>query len=132
MPRQALPTQALLNNMLIAVQKKIELRTADSLEWPIPGVASGTLVDAREMVSSFLQGRIGEGKKMFWLMGESAFKVVASGGRPDTEAYKNALGHLVDLPLLDSQALVLPSLTELLKRPLLKRPVWQALQNFYL
>ncbi len=126
-PKQALPTSALLSNILLAKDFKQRLPAPEILTWPVFSHAEskGSWVDAGDMVNAFLSARLSSQPAQYlWLMGESAFRAITQ--RQD---YSTQLGAALDMPELSTLALVLPSLTEMLVSPELKRHTWSAIRH---
>lgn len=124
-PRQALPTAALLCNILRAVGQPAELPPGECLRWPILPDACD-LEDARDMVGAFLASRIAaQPVEWIWIMGEAGYKACTSA----EEAYERMLGRRLSLTEYGTAAVVLPSLAEMLIQPSLKRITWRAIRD---
>lgn len=125
--RQALPTSTLLNNMLFAKGWRMPLARPEVLNWPmVGGTDDGGWPQACEMVQAFLNARCErQPVQSIWLMGEAAYRAVCDG----SDDYQKNIGHMRDLPTLGCLAVVLPSLTDMLKSPSLKAPAWQAIKE---
>ncbi|PCK08448.1 MAG: hypothetical protein COA42_09140 [Alteromonadaceae bacterium] len=127
----ALPTHALLQNILRCFNIQQPMPAAEWLKWP-PEVSYNrdqSWLAAWEMVSGFLDSRLlnaGTSKRIL-LFGEDAFRAV-SNEKPDTSRY---LYKPYWLESLEAQAMVLPSLTEVLYDPSLKPPTWLALRVLF-
>lgn len=125
--KQALPTNVLLSNILFAKGLRASLPRPEVLNWPVPGVVEGEggWTHAREMVQAFLNARFErQPVQAVWLMGEPAYRAVCSA----EGNYQESTGQLRDLAALGCLAVILPSLTDMLRSPSLKAPAWQAIK----
>ncbi|MGD8175537.1 hypothetical protein [Marinimicrobium sp. ARAG 43.8] len=127
-PKAALPTDRLLHNLLAALGAETGQGVSEEvLPWPLinnPKVRL-TTEDARQELHSWLEAELRKRPvKHLLLMGENA----ARHFLPNEQRYDEALWQSFVLPVVDRQALVAPSLAELLRDCSLKRPLWQALQ----
>lgn len=125
--RQALPTNTLLSNILFAKGLRAPLPRSEVLNWPVPGAVDGEggWTQAREMVQAFLNARFErQPVQSVWLMGEAAYRAVCAA----EDDYHENIGQLRDLSALGCLAVVLPSLTDMLRSPSLKAPAWQAIK----
>ncbi len=125
---EALPTHALLQNMLAATELLAsDLPKAEHLHWPMVEThhdASWTA--ARQMAQGFFEGRFAENPVVrLLLLGEDAFNVVLGG----EEAFAESIFSRVAVEAFGATALVLPSLSELLSEPQLKCRAWLVLQT---
>lgn len=128
-PRAALPTAALLSNMLLAKQWQGRLGAFDTLRWPLfkDDLAEAGLAQARDMVRAFLQSRLELSPVRFiWLMGADAFAAVA----PEGIDYLAKVGSALELPALNCLGLILPSLAEQLQDAGKKPLAWAAIQPY--
>ncbi len=125
---QALPTHALLDNILRAKEVALPPAKPDILLWPPAGVAATSgWGAAREMVQAFLQARLErQPARYLWLMGESACHAVL----PD-HPYQDNLGRAINLDSLATLAVVLPSLADMLLQPELKAHTWAAIRSLH-
>jgi hypothetical protein len=125
---QALPTQALLENILRAKEVALPPAKPDILLWPPAGVVpTPGWGAAREMVQAFLQARLErQPARYLWLMGESACHAVL----PD-HSYQDSLGRAINLDSLATLAVVLPSLADMLLQPELKARTWAAIRSLH-
>lgn len=123
---QALPTDALLHNILRAKGLAAAPAAADVLRWPpLAGQATDTWAAAREMTLAFLQARLElQPAAYLWLLGESAYRAVVAEVKP----YSESLGQALNLESLGTLALVLPSLSDMLRQPQLKAITWSAIR----
>ncbi len=124
---QALPTQTLLQNMLLAKGVADFGQKPDVLQWPpIAGARNlGDWAAAQEMVLAFLQARLERQPVQYlWLMGDNAMRAVAPAGK----SYGNTLGQALNLDTLGALAVVLPSLADMLLNPALKAVAWRAIR----
>lgn len=124
----ALPTQALLENILFAKGLSLPPGKPDILSWPPAGMtATSGWGAAREMLQAFLQARLERQPAQYlWLMGESACSAVLAD-RP----YHDNLGLAINLDMLASLAVVLPSLADILQQPSLKARTWAAIRALH-
>ncbi len=128
LPKEALPTQALLNNIVKAKGWQLSSTKPEVLNWPMFSGFNqgGGWTEASELVSAFLHARLDhQPAKYLWLMGSSAYASVVA----QPNAYQNALGHSTDNTELGSLMVVLPSLADMLKNPELKRLTWEAIRD---
>ncbi|WP_139309957.1 hypothetical protein [Teredinibacter haidensis] len=128
----ALPTEALLSNILRACGQQGAPAVADTLRWPLtdlPGKPKSWAA-AREMVASFLEGKLlSRPVTTMMLFGEESFRVL-SAVEPGVQAYQSALYERVSIDSFAADALVFPSLAQLLHQPALKKNVWQSLLKY--
>ena len=124
----ALPTHALLDNILRAKGLASRLSKPDVLIWPPAGMAPMPGWDAaREMLQAFLQARLERQPAQYlWLMGESACSAVLAG-----RSFADSLGLAINLDNLASLAVILPSLAEMLQQPSLKARTWAAIRTHH-
>ncbi len=121
----ALPTQALLDNILRAKGIRLSSTKPDILIWPPGGMtpAPGWRA-AREMLQAFLQARLERQPVQYlWLMGESACNAVLAN-----QPYQDNLGKAINVDALGSLAVILPSLADMLQQPALKARTWAAIR----
>jgi hypothetical protein len=124
--QKALPTEALLQGMLSAVGVSANLPRAEILTWPMPGAGEKTWPAAREMVQAFLEGRLlSQPVRLLLVMGSDACKAVL-GEKPD-ELVPSGTG-VVQLDSFACEAIVTPSLADLLMQPKQKSVLWAALK----
>jgi len=123
---QPLPTQALLHNILRAKGIESWNSAPDVLRWPpMAGQPAGTWAAVHEMTSAFLQARLElQPAPYLWLMGENAYRAVVADGK----TYEESLGQALNLEVLGTLALVLPSLSDMLHQPQLKAITWSAIR----
>ena len=121
--RLALPTEILLSNLLRVLLKSPQLKVAEEvLSWPMVEnrFVSRTASDARNELQTWLavEAELRPIKRL-WLMGENAARYFCDGLNNPQDSYWQTLK-------LDTQleALILPSLNELLQQPLLKAKLW--------
>lgn len=126
-PGDALPTRALLHNILLAKSVTLGGGAPDVLSWPPPGLTQALgWSAAQDMVSAFLQARLDlQPAQYLWLMGESAYRAVIS----PTGSYADDLGKTINVDQLGTLAVVLPSLADMLQRPELKACTWAAIRS---
>jgi hypothetical protein len=123
--QQALPTDALLHNILRAL-KINEPAKAEVITWPPveSPLQTQDWAEAREMLQSFLAPRLQAGERLI-LMGEAAFNACTQG--PFDFAERLAAGMPLKHP--NNVCVLLPSLAQLLTQPALKARVWQQLKQ---
>lgn len=123
----ALPTDALLANILLALGYPARpLPPADILRWPLANspFMGKTAADAREWLETFLETRLhADPVPHLLLMGEASVYIL-----PEGSDYTALLGQTVELPALQTRALVVCGLSDMLLEPLRKRQTWQTLQ----
>lgn len=122
--QQALPTDALLQNMLWALGLKEPVKP-EIIKWP-PVESPLQVQDweqAREMMRSFLTPRLGPGERLI-LMGEAAYNACTHG--PFDYAERLAAG---DIKHPTNPCALLPSLAQILTQPGLKAHIWRQLQQ---
>jgi len=130
-PHDALPTHALLNNILRAVMgAPAQLPESEIIHWPlVQPETDGPVRDqgwsaAHQMVGGFLEGRLAATPvKYLLLFGQEAAKAVL-GADLDTEDSLYCARALEDF---DATAILLPSLADILYVAQLKPKVWEAL-----
>lgn len=122
----ALPTHSLLSNMLQSLGLlNLSLPKAEILNWPMVKGPQDTSWDAAiQMVKGFLEGKILVAPVEYILLlgHESCTAVMGEGFDIPNNMYQ-----CISLPEFECQVVVLPSLTELLYTPALKKDVWHAL-----
>lgn len=129
----ALPTEALLRNILRVhkiIDSPMQLSRQEILNWP-----AGDDVDhdedqswnaAHELVLSFLEGRLlPKPVTLFWLMGNSASRSVLGH---DFD-FEGALFKTISVDAFTAEALILPSLRDILNTPILKRELWPCISS---
>lgn len=125
-PGDALPTDALLNNILMANGLlKAQLPRAEILNWPYAGVSgvNASWPAAIEMMKEFLGARLEIKAVSFILLwGEDAAKVVLG----EDFNFSDSLYTICKPEHFQAQALVLPSLKHFLQNPLEKKFLWEA------
>lgn len=122
----ALPTDLLLSNILTAHQLTSEpLAPQEILHWPLVNNSDDSWAAAHEMMTSFLEGRLlSHPASLFILFGADAFHAVM-GAAAD---YEQARYQMVPVEVFSVDALVLPSLSELLHQPENKKLLWPLFQ----
>lgn len=127
-PGRALPTDALLCNILRAIGLPARLPQAETLRWPVIRQSEARLSDAREMVGGFLAGHMqARPVESVWLMGEAAIRVCTDHDAPINEC----LGQKLSLPGVAVPALALPSLLDMLVDSRLKAVTWHAVRSHH-
>jgi len=136
-PQQALPTESLLSNILLALDFPAgPLPSAHVVRWPIMENRFETqgADEARGMLSALIAARLEtQPAKHLLLMGEEACHyILPSDELADTQAQSlsQLQGRLLTVPELAAglPVIVLPSLTAMLQEPELKAITWQAIQ----
>lgn len=122
----ALPTELLLRNILSALLgAPIALGREEVLRWPLIENDSipHTEEDARNALHVWLEVEIEQRQtKRVLLLGENAARYFLS----DNFHYDQSLWQWLNIPPSIVQALIAPSLVQLLQQPLLKRNLWQS------
>lgn len=124
----ALPTDALLSNILQAVGcLDLNLPKAEMLQWPmVERQQHGGWPAAQELVQGFLDGRLlSRPVAYLFLFGDDAARAVLGEGCDITQTRYAC----VPVPAFEAEAIVLPSLAEILYQPECKRDVWRALSG---
>lgn len=122
----ALPTDALLSNILQAVGcLDLNLPKAEMLHWPmVERQQNGGWSAAQEMVQGFLDGRLlARPVAYLFLFGNDAARAVLGA---DCD-FEQVCYRKVPVPAFDAEAVVMPSLADILYQPECKRDVWHAL-----
>jgi hypothetical protein len=136
-PQQALPTESLLSNILLALGYPAgPLPSAHVVRWPIMENRFETqgADEARGMLSALISARLEtQPAKHLLLMGEEACHFILPSGEladNQTASLSKLQGRLLIVPELaeDLPVIVVPSLTAMLKMPELKALTWQAIQ----
>ncbi|GAB1256347.1 hypothetical protein NBRC116494_08490 [Aurantivibrio plasticivorans] len=139
-PRLALPTDALLLNILKALGYPLErLPAVEHVRWPLTqssGSAEEQVTEARAYVQAYLQAQLGHFPfSKVLLMGASAVRFTLDEQLwPDDDDPRVLLGKHFSLSSFDSnkaavpEAIVVPSLSAMLQTPVLKSVTWQAIQ----
>ena len=134
-PQEALPTLALLQNIIKALDPNLLIPKADIIQWPLlesPVINPSEAEEASAMVQAFLSSRLEQLQlentqpKLVVVMGETAVNTLLP---PQEKACE--VGQLYSLESMAVPVAVLPSLTECLKEPLLKRYIWPLLKPFF-
>lgn len=123
--QEALPTDALLHNILYALGLHAPVK-AEVINWPPveSPIQSQDWPQAREMLKSFLSPRLGAGERLI-LLGEAAYNACTDGPFD----YQQRLASGAGLSHQDNPRLLLPSLAQILREPTLKAQVWQQLRH---
>lgn len=125
--REALPTQALLRNIVFAKGFSEPLTKPEVLNWPLFAAVeyTGGWDEAGEMVRAFLKARLElQPVQTLWVMGMDAYGALFG----ETASYEGKVGSVLDIPELATLGVVLPSLTDVLKQPQLKAKVWSTIR----
>lgn len=127
-PQDAIPTQLLLSNILIAHHlMKIQLPGHELLSWPVDQKNKNASWDeARAFMTDFLEGRfLSKPPKAILAFGDTAVTALLGKESLDNDVLFQQLRHAeINLPVL-----VLPSLKQLLYAPDQKGKLWQALSS---
>lgn len=125
-PKAALPTETLLSNILFQLNLlRQPLPKAEFLNWPMAGGNDHGWDAASEMARAFLEGRLLSSPVRYMIiMGSEAGRAILQQDKPDH------IGETVRMEVFAADALVLPSLADILYQPELKKRVWQSLQAF--
>lgn len=124
--QKVLPTEALLQGVLSAVGVTANLPRAEVLTWPMPGGGDKSWPAAREMVQAFLEGRLlSQPVRHLLVMGNDACRAVL-GDEPD-KLVPSGTG-VAQLDSFACEAIVTPSLADLLMQPRQKSVLWAALK----
>ena len=134
----ALPTEPLLRNILVALGLPANaLPKAEVLRWPMyeNAYAQQGEAAAREAMSAMLEVMLEAAPvKFLLLMGQEASHFILplqEDGMDRSSAsasYDSSLGKVLSIPSFAAQAIVVPSLSQLLQQPELKRIAWQSIQ----
>jgi hypothetical protein len=127
-PRSALPTEALLANILFQLNVlRQPLPRAEFLNWPMPGTGGNHGWDAaREMVQAFLEGRLSSNPiKRLVIMGAEAGNAILEK-EVDCQTEAGFAGQA-----FGAEAMLLPSLADMLYQPELKKIAWKNLYAFF-
>ncbi len=132
-PKAALPTSALLHNIVAAFAQGITIPKSDQINWPLlhsDVVNPNEMQEAQEMTQAFLASRFEiSAPKALVVMGEAAATMVL--GLKDIKVEGGGYGTTTTPPHLPCPTIYLPSLAQLLKEPLLKRYIWAALKPWF-
>ncbi len=126
-PKAALPTEALLSNILFqSGLLRQPLPRAEFLNWPMAGGFDQSWDAAGEMVQAFLEGRLlSSPVKQMVIMGDDAGRAILQ------QDVRDKTGSIVAVDVFTANAVILPSLADILYQPELKKTVWQGLQKFF-
>ncbi len=125
-PGDALPTDALLSNILLAIGGlSLQLPRVERIDWPmVETAADKSWQAAREMVQGFLEGRLlAKPVSHILLFGQDACTAVLG---QDVDFIQQQYQTL-PVEAFDASAIVLPSLADILRAPSFKSDVWRAL-----
>ncbi len=128
----ALPTDALLQNILRSVAISGSLPKADILRWPLTqsAVVDSGIQQAREHLATLLGAKFsGAAAPSLWTMGDTAAHYVLT----QEQQYESLLGQCIAFQnewfgSAELTVCVLPSLVEMLQTPTTKKIAWQGLQ----
>lgn len=126
-PKAALPTETLLSNILFQLNLlRQPLPRAEFLNWPMAGGNDQGWDAASEMARAFLEGRLLSNPVRYMIiMGSDAGRAILQQDTLDP------VGEKVRMEAFAVDALVLPSLADILYQPELKKRIWQSLQVFF-
>lgn len=127
-PGEALPTERLLANILRhSLWKSPQLHRCEFQRWPLEAAReehSGWR-DAKEMLECFLDGVfVAQRVDRLWLMGEQAYRAANGESEQEEKAFSDICFTEIVLRKNGTRAVVLPSLAEVLEKPLLKGRIW--------
>jgi hypothetical protein len=123
-PRAAIPTERLLRNLLRCLGDLDPASVGEEV-LACPLVPKPTVEDARGELSAWLEAELERRPvQKLILMGANAAQYLL----PEGMDYSESLWHRVELEAFKRPALVAPSLIELLREPMHKRRLWQAVQ----
>ena len=129
-PKAALPTSALLGNVVKGLYPAESIPKPDSINWPLlesPIALDNALHEAREMTHAFLASRFEViTPKLLIVMGRVASDMVITA--PQSDSGSMAFGESASPSHLPCAAVYLPSLAELLREPTLKYVIWPAVK----
>lgn len=118
-PSKALPTEALLRNFVKVLGLTQSLPRAEIQNWPLAGGGDQGWDAALEMIQAFLESRLlSQPVRYLVLMGSDAVKTILD----NPEA---AVGSRVNVDTFACEALIAPSLTDLLLEPGQKAVLWR-------
>ena len=122
--QQALPTDALLHNLLLALNIQ-EPAKAEVINWPPveSPLQTQDWAEARDMLKNFLAPRLQPADRLI-LMGEAAYNACTQGPFDYAERLAEGL-----LPNPKNPCLLAPSLAQILRQPELKAGLWQQLKQ---
>ncbi len=131
--RAALPTTALLGNMVKAVGLKQPLPEVEVLKWSLHQ-GKVDVTHLRAMLAGYLAAQMERGRlRWVWLMGAPVAQATLSEAQWQAGGGSDLLGQRLPLDDVGAQgveAIVLPSLASLLQEPALKATAWQAIKPF--
>ncbi len=125
-PGDALPTDALLNNILLAIGGlALQLPRVERIDWPMVETAEDkSWQAAQEMVQGFLEGRLfAKPVSYILLFGQDACTAVLG---QDVDFIQQQY-QTFPVDAFEASAIVLPSLADILRAPKFKADVWRAL-----
>ena len=126
----ALPTELLLQNILRALYGvPSNSGSEDILRWPLIDntFVSRTVDDARSVLQVWLEVELERRPvKRLLLMGYNAAQYFLES----ENSYQSSLFHTLALTQFSTQAIIAPSLVELLQKPEQKHSLWQVLQSW--
>ena len=129
-PKAALPTSALLGNIIKGLYPSESIPKPDSIHWPLMEASvaqDNALNEAREMTHAFLASRFEvTTPTLLIVMGRVASDMVITAPQSDSGAM--AFGESASPSHLPCAAVYLPSLAELLREPTLKYAIWPAVK----
>lgn len=159
LPKAALPTPALLKNILYSLDRNLVIPTPDVIRWPVlesPILNPQEESEAASMVQAFVLSRLESmGKaeaskaktpkaktpKAIVAMGEVAARMLTCHMLQTSESDSSGSGQVrthtppVGESIISSQygcpVVILPSLADMLKQPLLKQAVWPAVKPYF-
>ncbi len=124
-----LPTAAVLQSICHCCGISSRLGNEERLYWPMVELPDKPIgwEDARLMIANYLEGKLlARPVATILLFGEQSFRACADV-LLDSQAYSDACYSIISIDAFAAEALVLPSLSSILRSPDLKKPVWHAL-----
>lgn len=128
-PQAALPVEILLHNILRSFGVVQSTLAEEVLRWPLVenNIVHQTISHARQALTVWLEVELEQRPvDKLLLMGHKA----ADFFLPDGVSFEDGIWNVCDLSLPNLQALVTPSLVDLLRNPQLKAKLWRAISNF--
>lgn len=132
-PGAALPTDRLLQNILRSMDCHLaQLPQSEILRWPLfkDDYDSHPEEEARAMVQAYISAQSSKAPfKTLLLFGKDAVRFSLTMEQPIDVFFDNHQGTALEQSQWQSQALICPSLIDMLQEPMQKKVTWQALQS---
>jgi hypothetical protein len=128
-PQAALPVEILLHNILRSFGVVQSTLAEEVLRWPLVEnkVVHQTIFHARQALTVWLEVELEQRPvDKLLLMGHKSAELFL----PEGVSFEDGIWNVCDLSLPNLQALVTPSLVDLLRNPQLKVGLWRAMSNF--